>query len=47
MNNRWLMEEEVLLAIVWLEVQESTDLLNERSFWNVVTRKFNEQTNGV
>ena len=47
MNNRWLMEEEVLLAIVWLEVQDSTDLLNERSFWNVVTRKFNEQTNGV
>ena len=46
MNNRWSMEEEDLLARVWLEVQDSGDLVNGRSFWNEVTQRFNNQTNG-
>ena len=46
MSNRWSMEEESLLAHVWLAVSESRDLVNERSFWNVVTQRFNDQTNG-
>ena len=44
MINRWSMEKEYLLANVWLEVHESRDLVNERSFWNAVTQRFNDQT---
>ena len=46
MNNRWSMEEEYLLANVWLEVHDSRDLVNGRSFWNEVTQRFNDQTDG-
>jgi hypothetical protein len=46
MANRWSMEEEYLLATVWLEVHDSEDLVNERSLWNAVTQMFNNQTGG-
>lgn len=51
MSNRWSMEEESLLAHVWLAVSESRHLVNNgehrnNSFWNVVTQRFNDQTNG-
>ena len=46
MANRWSMEEEYLLATVWLEVHDSEDLVNERSFWNEVTQRFNNQSDG-
>ena len=45
MNIRWSMEEENLLADMWLEVSESREV-TERSFWNVVTERFNHQTDG-
>ena len=41
MANRWSMEVEYLLANLWLEVHNSEDLMNERSFWNEVTQRFN------
>ena len=40
------MEEENLLANIWLEVHESRDLVNEHYFWNDVTQRFNDQTDG-
>jgi hypothetical protein len=47
MTNRWSMEEEYLLATVWLEVHDSRDAVNERSFWNnEVTQRFNDQSDG-
>lgn len=46
MYNRWSMKEEYLLANVWLEVHDSRDLVNEHSFWNEVTQRFNDQTDG-
>ena len=46
MANRWSVEEERLLATVWLEVHDSEELVNERSFWNAVTQRFNNQTEG-
>ena len=41
------MEEEILLANVWLAVSEYRDPVTERSFWNVVTQRFNDATNGA
>ena len=35
-----------MVANVWLEVHDSRDLVNERSFWNEVTQRFNNQTDG-
>jgi hypothetical protein len=46
MKNRWSMEEEYVLATIWLEVHDSTDVVNERSFWNEVTKRFNNQSDG-
>ncbi|PWA68078.1 Apple-like protein [Artemisia annua] len=46
MNHLWSMEEECILANVWLSASECLDLRVERSFWNAVTTRFNNQTNG-
>ena len=46
MNTRWSLEEEILLANIRLEVHKSRDIVNERSFWNEVTQRFNHQTDG-
>ena len=46
MNNLWSMEEESLLANVWLAVSECRDAVTERSFWIAVTQKLNDQTDG-
>lgn len=46
MNNHCSMEEEYLLANVWLEFHDSRDLASGRSFWNEVTQRFNDQTDG-
>ena len=40
------MNEENLLANIWLGVHEDRDLGVHRSFWNVVTQRFNDQTDG-
>ena len=44
MANRWSVEEEKLLASVWLEVCQSRETSNHRSFWNDFTQRFNDQT---
>ena len=44
MANRWLMEEEILLAEVWLEVSQEN--FKKRSFWNEVVERFNNQSDG-
>ena len=41
------MVEESLLANIWLGVHEDNDQGVHRSFWNVVTQRFNDQTDGV
>ena len=46
MANRWSIEEEQLLANVWLEVHDEHELVSESSFWNAVTQQFNNQTEG-
>lgn len=46
MNTRWSLEEENLLADMWIEVHEAKDIVNERSFWNEVTERFDHQTDG-
>ena len=43
MANRWSIEEESLLADIWLVVHEFP---REPAFWNDVTTRFNEQSDG-
>jgi hypothetical protein len=43
MANRWFIEEESLLANIWLVVHEFP---REPVFWNDVTARFNEQSDG-
>ena len=47
MNTRWSMEEENLLADMLIEVNEDRENYNERSFWNQVVERFNNQFDGV
>lgn len=46
MINHWLMEKENLLADMWLKVFQDIDNYNERSFWNQVVERFNNQSDG-
>ena len=44
MVNRWAIEEESLLADMWQNVHEFHS--NEGPFWEVLSRRFNEQSDG-
>ena len=46
MNNHWLIEEESLLVEVWVVVSEDVANYDERSFWNQVVERFNNQSDG-
>ena len=46
MSTRWSIEEETLLADMWLEISRNSEGLNERSFWDRVVARFNEWTDG-
>lgn len=46
MNNRWSIEEENLLAEVWVAVSQDVANYDERSFWNQVVERFNNQSDG-
>jgi hypothetical protein len=45
MNNRWSLEEKNLIAEVWVEVSQDV-AKDERSFWNQVVERFNNQSDG-
>ena len=47
MSNRWSVEEEMLLAQVWVTVHEEPVIHNAMSFWNRVVTMFNERSDGV
>ena len=44
---KWSLEEENLLATQFLEVSEDNTDTTPTSFWNEVTRKFNDESDGV
>ena len=44
MTNHWSIEEENLLADMWLEVSQY--YYNDSSFWNEVVERFNNQSDG-
>ena len=47
MANRWSIEEEILLAQVWVAVHEDAANLNAYSFWNRVVLVFNHLSDGL
>ena len=47
MNNRYSVEEENLLAQVWVAVSKDVVKYNANSFWNPVVAMFNNWTEGV
>ena len=47
MNNRWSVEEEILLAQVWVAVHEDAVNHNANSFWNRVVAMFNNLSDDV
>ena len=46
MNTRWSKVDEILLAEVWVEVNQHTHAYNDHLFWNKVVDMFNDQTVG-
>ena len=47
MNNRWSVEEEILLAQVWVAVHEDAVNHNAYSFWHRVVAMFNNLSDDV
>ena len=45
-NAHWSVEEETLLADMWLEISRNNEGLNERSFLDRVVARFNEWIDG-
>ena len=47
MPTSWSMEEEALMANIWLRLHEVRDPVTERSFWDAFAQRFNDETDGV
>ena len=47
MAAQWSLEEENLLANMFIEVSEDADHTSPTSLWDEVTRKFNDESDGV